>query len=120
MTVDLAIALPTLVAGATLIALVIGGILKIRKWIEALASSSRATAEQLKTSDNLTIADHVQHTARSLDSINDNIAELRIKTAENRETAIGAMAVANHAHRRLDDHLVHDHGATLAPPPEEN
>lgn len=120
MTVDLAIALPTLVAGATLIALVIGGILKIRKWIEALAKSSRATAEQLQTTDDLTIADHVQHTARSIDAIHGQITELHAKAATNSETANAALTLANAAHSRLDSHLVNEHGSTVPQNHEEN
>lgn len=119
MTVDLAIALPTLVAGATLIALVIGGILKIRKWIEALATASRATAEQLETSDDLTIADHVQNTTTALVGINRELNDLHSKAAQNAETATAALTLATFVGRRLDEHLVRDHGRAQSAPPEQ-
>lgn len=115
MNVDLAVALPTLVAGATLVALGIAGFRAVRRWFENLAKQQTATAKQLETSDDLTIADHVQATTAALAGIHQEIGDLHAKAHANAETATAALTLANAVGRRLDEHLVRDHGAPPAP-----
>ncbi len=115
MTVDLAIALPTLVAACTLVALLVGGFMKVRKWIEGVASASRATQQQLETSDDRTIAAHVQDSALAIDRINGHIESLTRAAEENRNRSIRAEALAESAHTRLDNHLINDHGFHVTP-----
>lgn len=115
MTVDLAVALPTLVAGLTLIALLVGGLVKVRKWIEGVAQSSRQTQEQLTTTDDKTIADHVQESSREIAKINGHVRELMQTSEENRHRSIRAETLAELAHDRIDKHLANDHGFHLSP-----
>lgn len=115
MTVDLAVALPTLVAACTLVALLVGGLMKVRKWIEGVARASDATRQQLETSDNKTIADHVQDSSHEIAKINGYIKELTQSAKENRDRSIRAEALAESAHTRLDNHLINDHGFHVTP-----
>jgi hypothetical protein len=119
MTVDLNALLTLLLLLCGLIGAFVAAFLRIKKWVADVAKSSKATAAQLETSDDLTIADHVQNTTATLANIDREITDLHSKAATNRETATAALTLANAVGRRLDEHLIRDHGAP-APQPEEN
>lgn len=84
--------------------------LGVRKWVKKIARENEQAARQLKTSNGKTVADYVEGTAKDLASINVHINSLTAATQENRDRAVRAEAMAENAHRRLDTHLIHDHG----------
>src|SRR5690606_14555874 len=115
MTVDLSELVPFAVAPCTLIALLGAGLRWTRTGIAAVASTAQRTHRELLTSDDRTIADHVQESARAIDRINRHIEELTRSAQENRDRSIRAEALAESAHTRLDNHLINDHGFHVAP-----
>lgn len=119
MTVDLGELVPFAVAACTLIALLGAGLRWIRKWIAEVASTAQRTHRELLTSDDRTIADHVQESARSIDRINGHIESLTRSAQENRDRSIRAEALAESAHERLDKHLINEHGVHLTPSQSE-
>jgi outer membrane murein-binding lipoprotein Lpp len=119
MTVDL-VPLMAVLASATV---VIGGVFAGLRWLgkkldkrmQEVAIASKATQAQLETSDDKTIADHVQESSREITSINGHIETLMKFAEQNRSRSIRAEMLAEHAHDRLDKHLANDHGFHVSP-----
>lgn len=119
MTVDL-MPLMAVLASATV---VIGGIFTGLRWLgkkldkrmQEVATASKKTQAQLETTDNKTIADHVQEASREITGIKGHIENLFLTAQENRSRSIRAETLAEHAHDRLDKHLANDHGFHLSP-----
>jgi TolA-binding protein len=119
MTVDLNALLTLLLLLSGLIGALVAAFLRIKKWVSDVAKSSRATAEQLETTDDKTIADHVQESSREIGRINGHIEKLMKTAQENRDRSIRAETLAESAHVRIDRHLMNDHGVHVTPQSHE-
>lgn len=115
MTVDLAVALPTLVAFCALIAALAAGLRWIKRWIKEVAKPAEAAARQVKTSNGRTMAEYIEGTARDITGMKESVSELSKTAQENRETSIAALTLARHLNERFDSHLVNEHGVHSAP-----
>jgi hypothetical protein len=119
MTVDLVPLSAVLASATVIIAGVFGGLRwlgkKLDKRMQEVATATTATRAQLETSDDRTIADHVQESSREIADINGHLRSLFATAEENRSRSIRAETLAELAHDRLDKHLANDHGFHVSP-----
>lgn len=92
-----------------------GALRGIKKWVRKTAASTERAEEQLTTQSGIPIAVHVERTAVALERINYRLDEQDKAVRETHEVAQSALTIANAVGRRLDEHLVRDHGAQPAP-----
>lgn len=96
-----------LIVGAlTALSLGVAGWLALRKWlkkwISEVAADSREAARQLSTSNGKTVAQYVEQVAQEVKGA----VTLAQDSARRADLA---HALAEHAHRRLDDHMIRGH-----------
>lgn len=100
------------VAALTAIGMGAGGFFALRKWlrgwIAGVAEDSREAARQLTTSNGTTVAQYVERMDKQIAEVN--------TLAQNNAIRIEAVAaMADVTSRRLDEHLVRDHGPEYKP-----
>lgn len=78
----------------------------LRKWIKKVNEAQVGAARQLKTSNGTTVAGYVEKSSKNIEQLNKDMTKTQ--------------AVVNSLHRRLDDHLVRDHGVRPHVQEEDN
>lgn len=71
----------------------------LRKWIKKVNEAQVGAAHQLKTSNGTTVAGYVEKSSKNIDQLNKEMTKTQ--------------ATVNLLHRRLDDHMVRDHGVRV-------
>jgi len=71
----------------------------LRKWLKQVASSQANATRQLKTSNGTTVAGYVEKSSKNIDKLTQEMTKTK--------------AVVNTLHRRLDEHMVRDHGVRI-------
>lgn len=82
----------------------------IRRWIKTITATQEAAAKQLQTSNGTTVAGYVERSSKKLDELAAEVSKQQRVGVQNHEIALSAQALANSAHRRIDEHMIHDHG----------
>lgn len=115
MTIDLPVLLGVLVALGAIVTYAAGALRGIRIWVRKAAGTAASTDEKLTTQSGIPIAVSVERTAVALDRINLRLDQQDKVVRETHEVAQSALTIANAVGRRLDEHLVRDHGAPDIP-----
>lgn len=71
----------------------------LRKWIKKVNEAQVGAARQLKTSNGTTVAGYVEKASKNIEQLNTDMTKTQ--------------ATVNLLHRRLDDHMVRDHGVRI-------
>jgi len=91
----------------TTVALVGGGIgwaaRRARQRLEALVGQ---VVEQVTPSNGTRLAEYAEQTSAELGQVREDVTALSVAATENRAQAKSAMLLAQHAHERIDSHLM--------------
>lgn len=68
----------------------------LRKWIKKLNESQAHATRQLATSNGTTVAGYVEKSSKNIDALAKDVCKTQ--------------ATVNSLHRRLDEHMIRDHG----------
>lgn len=71
----------------------------LRKWIKKVNDAQSTTTHQLKTSNGTTVAGYVEKSSKKIDTLTTDIAQT--------QNSVQLL------HKRLDEHMIRDHGVRV-------
>lgn len=95
-------------AGSALVVILGGfaaGYVSLRRWIVRTAHPAQQAADQLRTSNGKTVAEHVESAVTQIAAVRSDLSALQQMAVTNRDIATAAQALAKSTSERLDRHL---------------